>query len=153
MILHKTKGVNPRLTFCPRCGGDGPDLILLGNRDSVITCPFCNTANYGAIRSDKCGSCGQPLSRGESRKIEEHERIPGSLCKTCKEEVENFKKEVEKGGIYWKCKCGATGVIKGGSELAVQVREKSGIKEGPVGVELDKCWVCEKGAKDGKEDS
>jgi len=143
MILHKEKGVNPRMTFCPRCGGDGPDIALLGNRDSVITCPFCNAANYGAFRSSDCGSCGQPLSNGESRKIEEHERIPGSLCKTCEEEVENFKKEVEKGGIYWKCRCSATGVVKGGTELAVKVREESGIAVGPVGVEFEKCPRCE----------
>jgi len=56
--LHKTKGVNPRLTFCPNCGGEGPDIVLLGSRERKVTCDKCGCVNYGSSRAGKCGSEG-----------------------------------------------------------------------------------------------
>ena len=43
MYLDKEKGVNPVLTFCPRCGGDAPELILMGNKGYYQDCPNCGT--------------------------------------------------------------------------------------------------------------
>jgi hypothetical protein len=61
IYLHTEKGVNPHLTFCRRCGDTGPEIMMLGNRDSVTTCPACKTANYGSRPSEKCGSCGSEM--------------------------------------------------------------------------------------------
>jgi len=52
MKLHPELGVNPKLTICPRCGGEGDELVLIGNHTGVFKCPACS----GEVRG------GKPLS-------------------------------------------------------------------------------------------
>jgi hypothetical protein len=144
ITLHPTLGLNPRLTYCTRCGRDGPDLMLLGNRNWKRKCASCGCINYGASAKDDCGSCGVKLWNSERIELEEREKLPGSLCNDCQKEVDQHAAIVAEGGIYWKCRdCKKGGVIWGSSELAKRVREKMGVEPPkPCGVEFTKAEGC-----------
>lgn len=145
MLLHKEKGLNPKMTYCPRCRKETDEIVLLGNRNNVLTCPWCGTRNYGSTTKDSCGACKNSLQSAEVKEIGEFERVPGSLCDECQQELKEFDEEVKKGGIYWRCKCGAMGVIKASSEYAQEVRREAGIPApSPIGVDLTDCWACRK---------
>ena len=148
IILHKTLGINPRLTVCPRCGGEVNEIALLGNQNTLYQylrsgCQLHMRYHLG----HRCPSC-----RGYSERVREldaHEKVLASdICDKCKKELQEHKAIVEEGGVYWKCSnCHSEGVIKGNSELARAVREHSGIKApDPVGIEFTEkeCPVCSK---------
>lgn len=141
ILLHRTKGVNPYLTYCPRCGGDGPDLILVGTREFVAQCTGCELTVFGG---GKCPKCNRTTTF--VRKLEERERLPGSLCAACLAEVMLHKEIVAAGGVYWKCvDCRAEGVIKAEAPFAAQVRAAHGIEApAPCGMEFTKadCPKC-----------
>ena len=135
-----------QLTFCPRCGGEGRDLILTGTRRTVIKCPNCGCQNFGSRESEKCGRCQSPLRGGESRKMEEHEKLPGGLCESCEKEVLEHKKVVAEGGLHFNCKqCNMTGVIKAQSPSCMEVRKKLNLDKKidgeypPAGIEFEAC--------------
>lgn len=153
ITLHPTKGVNPRLTICPRCGKDGPELVLMGTRDYFVTCPSCGMRGYGGFNQETCPNCKAHVS-GHRTPIEDHEKIPGSLCDDCKNEIKHHRELVEAGGVYWKCNdCHREGVIKRTSKFAQHVRAttEGGKYKDPVngkypaiGVAFDKtnCPAC-----------
>jgi NMD protein affecting ribosome stability and mRNA decay len=139
ITLHPEKGVNPRLCFCPRCGEEANELVLLGAKDKVDTCTGCGLVHYGGVAFG--GACGRCRGRSfKSRKLEDTERVPASkLCDKCDAEMLGFKAEVERGGVYFRCTaCHAEGVVKAESALAVNVRREAGVEApAPVGVEFD----------------
>jgi hypothetical protein len=132
-----------QLTYCPRCGGEGRELVMTGNRRRVYTCGTCKTENFGALSTDKCGKCGGRFL-SQSREIKENEKLPGGLCEACEKEVEAHKKVVAEGGIYFRCaKCGVQGVIKNTAPICQLVREKQGPDyvgtAYPCGIEFNEC--------------
>jgi hypothetical protein len=143
--LHPQKGLNPRMTFCPRCGKDGDELILLGLNDGVYSCEFCGQKHIGRPTGGKCQQCGRRQSWKRERTVEEHERIPGSLCGPCKNEAAEHARIVAEGGVYWACKdCHAQGVIKS-SPFAERVRKALSIQAPrPCGVTFSKDQGCPK---------
>jgi hypothetical protein len=150
--LDPKAGVNPRLTFCPRCGGDSNELVLLGARKFKRICS-CGCVNFGARGGDKCGKCGEGLSHARREEIKEHDRLPAlGLCETCKEDEAMLKEVVTQGGIYWKCKdCHASGAIKGEHPIAQMVRWKMKIETPkPCGIEFSKV-DCPNCGPNGKE--
>ena len=150
ITLHKTRGVNPKMTFCPRCGGEANELMLIGNREAKMTCQHCGTVNFGARGADRCGGCGKHGGLRKTGEIGEHERLPASqMCDACQKDVDMQKAEVEKGGVYWKCdKCKHSGVIKAHHQLAKDVRASAKIEPpNPVGIDFtseadSSCPVC-----------
>jgi hypothetical protein len=145
ILLHKEKGLNPRLTYCVRCGGKGRDLILVGARDKVITCPSCGINAIGFTHSQRCPSCKEKLTGGKSRILEDNERLPGGLCQVCEDEVKAMEAEIKSGGVYVKCKCGMQGIIKADHPLAKNVRDHFNLHNGePCGTEIETCPKCEK---------
>lgn len=144
--LHPKKGLNPRLTYCPRCHGEGPDLILVGANDSVITCPACGMNAIGFKTTQACPSCKKPLAGGKKRTLEERERLPGSICKDCEAELKTWDEEVKKGAVHVRCKtCGMKGLLKAEHPLSKSVRDHYNFHKGePCGVEVDSCPQCEK---------
>jgi len=52
--LHPTLGVNPKLTYCPRCGGESNELVLIGDRTAKMQCQDCNTLNLCATNLLTC---------------------------------------------------------------------------------------------------
>ena len=136
ITLHKTKGVNPYLTFCPRCGGEASELILVGSRDSIFEC--CGITLIGG---GPCPKCKSSLNAKFVRKLEDHERLPArEPCDKCKAELENFKKEVEAGGVFFFCEdCHCEGVIKASAPMAAEVRKTMNIEPPkPCGIKFDK---------------
>ena len=139
--LHPTLGVNPHLTFCPRCGGKARELMLIGNRTQKLRCNACGSLIFGHRSSEPCPRCKVRGDFTHEGRIEENELLPGDLCEQCEKEVALHKSIVAEGGIYWKCKgCAQSGVIKGTSPICAAVREKMNIPPpGPCGTEFDKC--------------
>jgi hypothetical protein len=139
--LHPTLGVNPKLCYCPRCGGESNTFMLIGNRTSIKQCADCGTKLIGHRSYEPCGKCGSRGPHATVGEVGENDKLPGDICEGCKAEISEHKKLVEAGGIYFKCKtCSATGVVKAETRLAKAVREKSGIAApAPVGVEFDTC--------------
>lgn len=156
ITLHPEKGVNPRLTICPRCGGDGPELMLIGNQDGVYKCKYCGKSGIGnpsGYPKEKCPSSGSLNGRHEwkfQRRLDDMERIPGSLCDNCIQEIKEHEKLVADGGVYWRClKCGKSGVILAHSEFAKAVRNAHKLAEPdtegkykPCGAEFDESAPC-----------
>ena len=88
MKISKKSGLNPYMIKCARCGGNTNHIALLG----TIT--------------------PKPEQIIDGRYI-----MTGNICKECEEEMAEFDKIVECGGVYWKCKnCTAAGVIKPGPD-------------------------------------
>lgn len=130
ITLHKERGVNPRLTYCPRCRNDANELLLLGDREYKDICQDCGMVHFGGAaigrngrRCQKCDSL-----RLKREEIAEHEKLPASdICDACKEEIKTLQGEVAVGGIYWRCvDCRAEGVLKASTDMAKAVREEQG---------------------------
>jgi rubrerythrin len=147
VLLDEELGVNPTMTYCPRCGGQTNELALVG-RAYKYRCKYCGIIVVG--RNPK--RCPNPDCNGrfgdfvnEGKFDGTHEKLPASyLCDNCKKEIEEFKLEVEKGGVPWRCSdCGSEGVVKHDSDFAKKFREVQG--KG-VGVMFSKetCPVCNK---------
>jgi hypothetical protein len=145
ILLHKEKGLNPFMTYCPRCLGEGRDLILVGAHDNVVICPHCGINAIGFRANQRCPSCKEKLAGGKSRKLEDHEKLPGGLCQKCEDEIKITEDEVKRGGVYVKCKCGMHGVIKADHPLVKDARDHFNLHKGePCGVEIETCPKCEK---------
>lgn len=144
MQLHPEKGLNPHLTTCPRCGGEGQEILLLGKHNKIYKCPSCGQTHIGRPKKGNCQKCGTVVEF--EREIGESERLPGGFCDACKEEIEKFKKVIAEGGIHWKCEeCRREGVITHDAPLAAAVRKKLGIfAPDPCGITFTKeeCPVC-----------
>ena len=144
IVLHPKLGINPRMTICIRCGGEGRELILLGNKNKVITCPNCDANVIGSSTKGKCPKCQRRLAGGKSRELEDSERIPAGYCEKCENELKSFDDEVKRGGVHIKCKCGMTGIVKAGHPLAKHARDHFGFHNGePCGIETEVCPQCE----------
>ena len=145
--LSKDRGINPRLTVCCRCGGESPELLLIGTADWLHECTVCGVTHIGTARERRCkvDGCGGNLTR--IRRLDEHERLPSTEpCDACQAEIAEHRAAVEAGGVYFKCSdCGHQGVIKASSPFAAEVRKAHGIDPpGACGVEFDKddCPAC-----------
>jgi hypothetical protein len=141
LTLHRTKGVNPRLTVCEGCGKD-VGVMLLGTHDYTTTCKPCGIVLIGG------GPCPRCRRDGTDRRTLDHAvRIPEGLCDDCARREAEARAEVEKGGVFWRCvDCRAAGAIKAGARLAEMVRRQANVPVGPCGIEFSKadCPVCAK---------
>jgi DNA-directed RNA polymerase subunit RPC12/RpoP len=143
--LHPKLGVNPHLSYCPRCGGDAEELMLIGNRTAIVKCESCGNKVIGGLRSgEKCPACQhRSTGRGEHvGSVGEHDKLPASRpCAKCRQELAEHKAIVEAGGLYFRCKeCNKQGVIKAEAEFAKALRLQHN-KPAPelCGVEFEKC--------------
>ena len=119
-MLHKTLGVNPRMTFCTNCGNDAEELAMLGNRNFKAECTNCNVTNYGSRSGDVCGKCKQRIT-GKTIELTEFERVPASQpCQACMKCFE----ECAAGGVLFNCEAGCFGCIPRG-ETANQIRTEN----------------------------
>ena len=153
ITLHSELGVNPRLMTCPRCGKDTNELALIGNNDSVSKCRNCGMTGYGRASSLPKSNKGCTHDWRFERKLQEYEKLPGSLCDDCQKEMDEHAAIVAKGGVYWRCtKCNRSGVIRAESGFSRLIRQSNkldlpdrGGKYKPCGVEFTEeqpCPVC-----------
>lgn len=158
VILHPEKGLNPRVTVCMRCGKD-VGLVLLGKNEKIYRCNKCHIVHIGKPNNSTHFKGGYDCVRDGctgtliyERDCADHEKIACEICNDCAKEQEEHAEVVKNGGIYFKCKCGATGVIKPSCELASLVREKTGIAApDPVGIELEQCPGCQTNETDSRD--
>ena len=141
ILLDKELGINPAMTYCPRCGGETQELALVG-RARKFKCTNCGLKILGK-KPLACPKCGNSSFESLGKFDGSYEKLPASeLCDACKAELELFKEEVEKGGVLWKCcDCNCEGVVKHDAPFAIEFVEKNGKN---VGVQFSKetCPAC-----------
>lgn len=147
MDIRKTKGicVNPREAYCPRCGGDAPSLIDIGKQDQVCQCRNCGVRLYGFTSGLKCPGCGLSGAFKYLRRLWKNEKVPGSPCDYCLDEINEHAEIVAAGGVYFRClKCNQSGVIKENA-FSIDVRNEHRIAApAPCGVEFNQDEPCPK---------
>jgi hypothetical protein len=140
--LSDKHGVNPSLTYCPQCGKEGDEILLLGRANEYV----CQCGMHIIGGSDACPACGAGF---EARKFvgeydASHKRLPGSICPECQAKNDACDAAVREGGVYWRCKdCGSQGALKASAMLSVEVRRKlNRPSPEPCGVEFSQKWLC-----------
>lgn len=142
ILISEKHGINPCMGICERCGEDTGEILIPG-KINKYTCT-CGKEIYG---SKFACSCGSKKYNTKELDVEIPRHIPYGFCAACKEELKNMEEEIDRGGIYFKCKCGANGVIKYTAPICKEIRKKLNVLEGPCGIELKKCPKCEKEKK------
>lgn len=148
LSVHPTKGLDPRLTYCRRCGGDCEELTLGAIRKGTLP---NGQLVYADVRS-KYKLAQELLESGDINhkgditwsSLDDYEKVPVTEpCNSCKSELLIEAEEVKKGGVYIKCiACGVRGVIKAETNLAKEVRANTGIQApNSVGLESAGCGV------------
>lgn len=144
VLLHPTKGLNPRDAVCPRCG-QKHGKVMLGMREYAGICQDCNVFNIGLRKgATECDTCGS--ENIEVKRIPEKMPLP-QLCQTCEAEIAMQESILTAGGVLWQCEdCGNTGSVAAGHPLAIETRRQT-MKPAPepCGALLDKttCPVCQ----------
>ncbi len=141
--IHPDRGIDPHLTFCPRCGGEGRGLTIGHLKKAEVEPGKYVYANRGQTHKtrkelEKQGYHGHL----HWEDVDEYEKVPDSdVCKKCEEEQDEWKAEIDRGGIYWQCaSCSLRGVIKHNAEICRTVREQMKIPAPqPCGLEFEKC--------------
>ena len=141
ITLSKQFGVNPSLTYCPRCGEDAPEILLLGNAQDY-ECTSCHKHIVGK-RPKECPFCKSVLIVHRGPYDGSRNRLPASdLCDKCKELIKELKEELGKGGVAWKCQdCKSEGVIKHDVAVAIEFRKQYPDKGG-ITFTKKNCPVC-----------
>jgi len=132
--LHKTKGVNAHMTYCPRCKGEASELILVGADDGIYECNAPSSAGgphkmagrpRPRMQQAHCPECGYDVSWTRVGTLEDGVRLPATQpCDTCQKEMKEHEAVVEAGGVYFRCNdCKAQGVIKASAPFAMLARE------------------------------
>lgn len=139
--LHKELGVNPRMTFCPRCGGEAQELVLLGTANYVGDCREHGKV-YGALAGGRCPIEKYGNTLHDHRQLKPSERVPAhDICDECKKALRVQQEAIDAGGLAWRCTCGSEGGIllnENTADFVKAVREK-----GALGVQFDgDCPVC-----------
>jgi len=153
ITLHRELGVNPRLTICPRCGGDGQELVLMGARNYKEVCRECGMVHYGGAERTTRNGTGRCCAKCKSYNLDrvemtDGEKVIGDFCDKCKAEMQQFDEIFKAGGVAFKCTgCGTHGMIEGGTDTARKVREAHGTEftTGPYkkcGLEIPSCPNC-----------
>lgn len=141
--FDRESGVNPHFGICPKCGQYNGEVLLIGNRKAILQCGSCQSVIYGHRPSEPCPKCSERGRDNFTRVgyIGEHDKIPSRLCSDCIKELDEHKKLVAAGGIYFKCaKCHITGVVLGQTKLAKSVRKQMKIEApNPCGIQFDSC--------------
>lgn len=140
--LHPTRGLDPHLMTCRRCGKGTSGMTVghlkafVDNRDNIVAC----YAAIGFNRRDM--EEANPKLRGlQTRDVREYETVyDNEPCDECKAEITEHSAIVAAGGIYWKCQeCHQEGVIRP-SEYATAVRESVNIAApAALGMGFDTC--------------
>lgn len=132
--LSRKHGVNPHLTYCPRCKGKANELVLTGAHHKY-KCDSCGLLHIGHPKTGRCENVNCHANTSgfytlvDLGELEPSERLRASQpCEKCQEELKTFKAEVDRGGVPFRCTdCGAEGVIKAEAEVAKHVRAKHGL--------------------------
>lgn len=145
--ISKDRGIDPHLTYCPRCGGEANELTLgvlmkgLTYDGEVVA--YANRGKTRQTERELAKKEGAPTISRWEEVTDTMERIPAhEPCDKCKEEIKTFEGIVAEGGIYFVCEgCGKKGVIRAESGLAKEVREHMKIAApDPCGIKLEACW-------------
>lgn len=135
--INPKKGLDPRLTFCGRCGCDTNELIVGDNRLMENSEGQKAIAPRGQTRS-----VAKKLGWGHYTVTEVPEgRLPATEpCDSCNAELIEWNEIAKAGGVYFQCdECKCSGMIKP-SEYATVLREYTGTgPDDPCGVTFETC--------------
>jgi len=146
VLMHKTKGVNPRGTICPKCRRLGPQ-VMMGLSDHFGICTACKTMNIGLPPGETaCRDCSGKLV--EVGPIPDDALLP-QYCPACAEDIATSQKMVAEGGVIWECRdCHNSGAFSGEHPISELTRKETGCPSPePCGVTLseENCPVCQRG--------
>lgn len=143
LMLHPEKGMNPRRTICARCNAPTPEILLLGVHDQWDECDRCDRQYIGDPKAARaCCGTGKLNSKG-SHPV--NLPVPGAICETCENEMQQFDEVVKAGGLYFQCiDCGKAGVIKRNDWTLAFKKEMKMEEDEVAGVEFtqDDCPHC-----------
>ena len=139
--ISPERGIDPHLTTCIRCGGEGQDIIL-----GVLMTNVDNDGDTHYCPRGKTGRHVKDLPRGKyfmgrwTEVTDTNLRIPSGLCKDCDAEVKAHAKVITDGGVFFHCtECGRQGVIRPGVFADEVRRVNKAATPKPCGVEFDNC--------------
>jgi hypothetical protein len=132
IFLHPTRGVDPHLCVCPRCGADSG--LTLGRTYKAKSSKGWVYASSQA-RGRVARQIGEHLHWQE---LTEHEKVP-TLCKECEEHMAEIAAVAHTGAAFRCTECGIEGAIRK-SEFSDYIRSKTGVADlEPCGIEFIKC--------------
>lgn len=123
----KMTGVREHPAFCPRCG---VDVQPWRTRNTIFKfhCQGCDMKAVVTINQvpDKCPNCGIETRSWKSEgPVANTEKVPGEFCAGCMKVVEEYQRELARGGIAWRCvDCRGEGIEKADSAFAKAVRKE-----------------------------
>ena len=142
--LHKTRGIDPHLFKCPKCGkhtneiGIGATTVVheIGDPSTVIG--IYNTGERVSFLKHNPKAANYPTRDAYDGEV----FTSNTLCDDCTAEYNSTVADVMKaGGIHWRCKeCGRIGLILGDSPIAIETRLRHKVvPPKPIGIEFDRC--------------
>lgn len=142
ITVHKRLGLNARLTFCPKCGGEGSGLVMLGRKNYKGMCSEHGHVYGIGPRTTHCIAEGCDRVLTEVKELADYEKVPSvELCDACQKSLTIQMEAIDRGGIAWQCStCGSEGaVLPGGTfdEMIKKVRA-----QGYTGVRWSQCPQC-----------
>jgi len=117
--------------------------MLIGIHTAIVECSQCKIKIYGGTPNGSiCPKCRRHCCFNHIGTIGEHDKLPSNgFCDACEKEVDEHKRIVAAGGVYWQCRgCKQKGVIRETAELSALVRKEMKIEApDPCGIEFEKC--------------
>lgn len=138
--LTKDGGLDPRLTYCRRCGCEANEIIIGDNRllkneqaNQTVLAPRNRIRQIAKDMGWAAGSYSV-------EKVPDGPLPATEFCDSCKKETAEFEEVVKAGGVYWRCtECTLSGVIRK-SDFATHIRELSKVAAPePTGVDFATC--------------
>ena len=110
-------------------------------------CGQCSQRMIGDTKPENCVSCdAEPQyieHAGPFDLAAEDSQLASGVCSACAQKIQDHTLEVQAGGVWFRCDCGAEGIIKHDHPVAQAVRVAAGVEPpDPCTLQLSECQGC-----------